>query len=75
MLLQRNLVYTGISRGKKLAVLIGHGKALTVEVWINRTENEFFRSVGTTLDCHGALNLDFRECHSFDASAGSWQRQ
>src|SRR5260370_40696489 len=28
------------------------------------------RSVGTTIDGHGALNLDFHDRRSFDASAG-----
>jgi len=41
MLLQRNLVYTGITRGKKLVVLIGQRKALGLAVKNNRTENRF----------------------------------
>jgi exodeoxyribonuclease V alpha subunit len=41
MLLQRNLVYTGITRGKKLVVLIGQRKALALVVKNNRTENRF----------------------------------
>jgi exodeoxyribonuclease V alpha subunit len=41
MLLQRNLVYTGITRGKKLVVLIGRRKALAIAVKNNRTENRF----------------------------------
>ena len=41
MLLQRNLVYTGITRGKKLVVLIGQRKALAMVVKNNRTENRF----------------------------------
>jgi exodeoxyribonuclease V alpha subunit len=41
MLLQRNLVYTGITRGKKLVVLIGQRKALGLAVRNNRTENRF----------------------------------
>jgi exodeoxyribonuclease V alpha subunit len=32
MLLQRNLIYTGITRGKKLVVLIGQKKALAIAV-------------------------------------------
>jgi exodeoxyribonuclease V alpha subunit len=30
MLLQRNLIYTGITRGKRLLVLIGQKKALAI---------------------------------------------
>jgi exodeoxyribonuclease V alpha subunit len=41
LLLQRNLVYTGITRGKKLVVLIGQRKALAIAVRNNRTEQRF----------------------------------
>ena len=41
LLLQRNLVYTGITRGKKLVVVIGQRKALAIAVGNNRTENRF----------------------------------
>ena len=41
MLLQRNLVYTGITRGKKLVVLIGQSKALQMAVRNNRSEQRF----------------------------------
>ena len=32
MMLQRNLLYTGITRGKKLVVLVGPRKALSMAV-------------------------------------------
>jgi len=41
MLLQRNLVYTGITRGKGLVVLIGQRKALSIAVRNNKTEHRF----------------------------------
>jgi exodeoxyribonuclease V alpha subunit len=41
LLLQRNLVYTGVTRGKRLVVLVGQGKALAMAVRNNRTENRF----------------------------------
>jgi exodeoxyribonuclease V alpha subunit len=41
LLLQRNLVYTGMTRGKKLVILIGQKKALGMAVRNNRTENRF----------------------------------
>jgi len=41
MLLQRNLVYTSITRGKTLVVLIGQRKALAKAAKTNRTENRF----------------------------------
>jgi exodeoxyribonuclease V alpha subunit len=41
LLLQRNLVYTGVTRGKQLVVLVGQKKALAVAVRNNRTEERF----------------------------------
>jgi exodeoxyribonuclease V alpha subunit len=41
MLLQRNLLYTGVTRGKRLVVLVGQGKALAMAVKNNRTERRF----------------------------------
>jgi exodeoxyribonuclease V alpha subunit len=41
MLLQRNLLYTGITRARKLAVLVGSKKALAIAVRNNRAEERF----------------------------------
>jgi len=41
LLLQRNLVYTGITRGKKLVVLVGQRKALAMAARNNKTEQRF----------------------------------
>ena len=41
MLLQRNPVYTCITRGKKLVVVVGQRKALAIAVRNNKTENRF----------------------------------
>ena len=41
LLLQRNLVYTGITRGKRLVVVIGQRKALAIAVRNNGTEQRF----------------------------------
>jgi exodeoxyribonuclease V alpha subunit len=41
LLLQRNLVYTGITRGKKLVLLVGQKKALAKAVRNNKTEQRF----------------------------------
>ena len=41
LLLQRNLVYTGVTRGKPLVVLIGQRKALAIAVRNNKTEKRF----------------------------------
>ncbi|MFM7102694.1 MAG: ATP-binding domain-containing protein [Verrucomicrobiota bacterium] len=41
LLLQRNLIYTGITRGRKLVVLIGQRRALGLAVNNHRTENRF----------------------------------
>jgi exodeoxyribonuclease V alpha subunit len=41
LLLQRNLVYTGVTRGKQLVILVGQAKALGLAVRNNRTERRF----------------------------------
>src|SRR5208337_5243139 len=41
LLLQRNLVYTGITRGKKLLVLIGQKKALGIAVRNDRPQRRY----------------------------------
>jgi exodeoxyribonuclease V alpha subunit len=41
LLLQRNLVYTGVTRGKRLVVLVGQPKALALAVRNNRTERRY----------------------------------
>jgi len=41
MLLQRNLVYTGITRGKRLVVVVGQRKALAIAVRNNKTQRRF----------------------------------
>lgn len=41
LLLQRNLIYTAVTRGKRLVVLTGQGKALALAVRNQRTEGRF----------------------------------
>ena len=41
MMLQRNLIYTGVTRGKKMVVLIGQKKALEMAVRNNETRLRF----------------------------------
>jgi exodeoxyribonuclease V alpha subunit len=41
MLLQRNLIYTGITRGKKLVVLIGQKKAMGIAVHNDRPQRRY----------------------------------
>jgi exodeoxyribonuclease V alpha subunit len=41
MLLQRNLIYTGITRGKRLLVLIGQKKALGTAVRNDRPQRRY----------------------------------
>jgi len=43
MLLQRNLIYTGITRGRKLVVMVGTPKALAIAVKNNKTQKRFTR--------------------------------
>jgi exodeoxyribonuclease V alpha subunit len=41
MLLQRNLIYTGITRGKRLLVLVGQKKALAIAVHNDRPQRRY----------------------------------
>jgi exodeoxyribonuclease V alpha subunit len=41
MLLQRNLIYTGITRGKKLVVLIGQEKDLGIAIRNDRPQRRY----------------------------------
>jgi len=41
LLLQRNLVYTGVTRGKQLVIVIGQPKALALAVKNDRTQQRF----------------------------------
>jgi exodeoxyribonuclease V alpha subunit len=42
-LLQRNLLYTGVTRGRKLVVLVGSRKALGIAVRNGETQKRFTR--------------------------------
>jgi len=65
LLLQRNLVYTGITRGKKLVVLIGQKKALAIAVKNNGPSSVF---QACCIACRSArevlLGLAFRTSNS-----------
>ena len=41
VLLQRNLLYTGVTRGRKLVVLVGTKKAIAIAVKNNKTEKRY----------------------------------
>jgi exodeoxyribonuclease V alpha subunit len=41
MLLQRNLIYTGVTRGRKLVVLVGTRKAMSIAVKNDKTEKRY----------------------------------
>jgi exodeoxyribonuclease V alpha subunit len=43
ILLQRNLLYTGVTRGKKLVVIVGTKKAMAIAIKNNKTEKRFTR--------------------------------
>lgn len=43
ILLPRNLIYTGITRGRKLVIMVGTIKALSIAVKNNRTQRRFTR--------------------------------
>jgi exodeoxyribonuclease V alpha subunit len=41
MLLQRNLLYTGITRGKRLVILVGTRKAVAIAIRNNKPQKRF----------------------------------
>jgi exodeoxyribonuclease V alpha subunit len=41
ILLQRNLLYTGVTRGKKLVVIIGTKKAMAIAIRTNMTQKRY----------------------------------
>lgn len=43
MLLQRNLIYTGVTRGKRLVILVGESRALAMAIKNNRMQKRFTR--------------------------------
>ncbi len=43
MLLQRNLIYTAVTRGRKLVVMVGTKKALAIAVKNNKTQQRYTR--------------------------------
>jgi exodeoxyribonuclease V alpha subunit len=53
MMLQRNLLYTAITRAKKLLILIGSKRALSMAVSNNKVKNRF-----TSLFKNGATSLN-----------------
>ena len=46
VMLQRNLLYTGITRGKKLVVLVGTKKAVAIAVRNDKTRKRYTRLAG-----------------------------
>jgi exodeoxyribonuclease V alpha subunit len=52
MMLQRNLLYTGITRGKKLVVLVGTKKALAIAVKNDKTRKRYTRLAGRIKTCY-----------------------
>jgi exodeoxyribonuclease V alpha subunit len=41
VLLQRNLLYTGITRGKKMVVLVGNRKAIAIAIRNNKPQKRY----------------------------------
>ena len=55
MMLRRNLIYTAITRGKKLVVLIGQKKALAMAVKNNTSANRYSKLKEWLLS--GSINI------------------
>ena len=59
-MLQRNLIYTGITRGKKLVVIVGQAKALTIGVK-NVSGRRRWTKLREWMTCrHGSMDLPTR---------------
>ncbi len=56
-MLQRNLIYTGVTRGKKLVVLVGQPKAVAIAVK-NVSGRKRWTKLGEWLACENAPNND-----------------
>jgi exodeoxyribonuclease V alpha subunit len=41
--LQRNLIYTAVTRGKRLVVIVGSRKAMAIGVHNNKTQQRYTR--------------------------------
>lgn len=53
MLLQRNLIYTGITRGKELVVVVGQRKAMGIAVRNDRTQRRYSGLLASLRDVDG----------------------
>jgi len=62
VLLQRNLIYTGITRGRKLVVLVGTKKALAIAVKNNKTQMRYTR-LKKRLSLPPARSFMTPDCH------------
>ena len=71
MMLKRNLVYTGVTRGKKLVVLVGEKKALQMAVrdWKTKVRNS-----GLKASLQQALSTDRWSVNNEDKAPGEQQR-
>jgi len=59
MLLQRNLIYTAVTRARKLVILIGAKKALAVAVNTNKTRQRYTRLKERLIDdCGGTSHIE-----------------
>jgi len=56
MLLERNLIYTGITRGKRLLVLIGQKKALGIAVHNDRPQRRYTGLLSTLRGHEGSFS-------------------
>ena len=62
MMLQRNLLYTGVTRGKKLVILVGTGKAIAIAVNTNNAQTRhtaLFKKTTSLKTQASAQSLDF----------------
>ncbi len=61
VLLQRNLIYTAVTRARRMVVLVGTQRALAIAVNTNKTQKRFTRLDERLRDGHGATTPCLRE--------------
>ncbi len=55
VMLQRNLLYTGITRGKELVIIVGTKKALYIAIRNNKPQNRYTRLKERLISLKGGL--------------------
>ena len=69
IMLQRNLIYTAITRGKKLVIIVGSKKAIRIAVSNNKVSERYTRLKERLQDCEKSI----MKINEFANSQSSWE--